>query len=81
MSARQDASVATPVSPSLISRYHLEDRVNAHSSHEASPIRASWSADAKDRAAGLQERKAQMILQARKRMAERKASEGASTSQ
>ena len=61
-------------SPNLISRFHLEHRLQEdqnHTSKGKKPSQSMWSPSAKDRQESLQERKAQMILQARKRMEER----------
>lgn len=61
-------------SPNLISRFHLEHRLQEdqnHTSKGKGSSQSMWSPSAKDRQESLQERKAQMILQARKRMEER----------
>lgn len=67
--------------PNLITRYKLDERVQkedagmAPASSVSPPTPAvDWNAQAKDREAALNERKAQLILQARKRMVQRKAS-------
>jgi hypothetical protein len=61
------ASVAKS-SPNLIERYHLEERLG----HDTPSLPVTWQADARDREASLKERKAQVILQARQRMLDRK---------
>lgn len=48
----------------LITRYHLEERLA--DSDTPSAISAAWSDNANDRQKSLEERKAQMILQARR---------------
>ncbi|EJD48032.1 hypothetical protein AURDEDRAFT_102257 [Auricularia subglabra TFB-10046 SS5] len=60
--------------PDLISRFHLEERV-AKPVPEDAPAGAggssAWETSAEKREASLRERKAQMILEARRRMAEK----------
>ncbi|KZT54254.1 hypothetical protein CALCODRAFT_18960 [Calocera cornea HHB12733] len=62
-------------STSLISRFHLESRIRDKTEGEAAPInpKAAWEATAEQRQASLAERKAQMILAARKRLLEKQA--------
>lgn len=74
-SATQDST------PNLITRYKLDERVQKEDAGMAPANGASpptpavdWNAQAKEREAALNERKAQLILQARKRMVQRKAS-------
>jgi len=67
--------------PSLIARYHLEDRLASESGEGASDAPlckgkkadtgAAWVANTEEREHGLRERKAQMIMAARRRMLER----------
>ena len=65
---------ASSTSSNLISRFHLESRL--HEPHTTpkgkEPAAVAWSPNAQDRQQSLQERKAQMILQARKRLEERR---------
>ncbi|KZV96374.1 hypothetical protein EXIGLDRAFT_643137 [Exidia glandulosa HHB12029] len=67
------SSTPTPAQPrDLISRFQLEQRVaQPEPAAGATAVRASWDASAEKREASLRERKAQMILEARKRMAEK----------
>ena len=72
--AASSTSSGVSSSPNLISRFHLEHRLQEdqnHTSKGKKPSQSMWSPSAKDRQESLQERKAQMILQARKRMEER----------
>ncbi|WFD20744.1 hypothetical protein MCAP1_002996 [Malassezia caprae] len=74
--ARQPATVEPPQPPSepatsappppanLITRYHLEERLA--DAETPSTLSAAWSDNANDRQKSLEERKAQMILQARR---------------
>jgi len=70
------AATTTAKSPqqSLISRYHLQDRVASLTPSDASILeeqmggKAVWEDSAEKREASLMERKAQMILVARQRM-------------
>lgn len=65
---------ASSTSPNLISRFHLENRLHdPHTSPKSKePVAVAWSPNAQDRQQSLLERKAQMILQARKRLEERR---------
>lgn len=70
-------SASSSISPSLIKRYHLENRLNESGTPAAevkgkSAASSAWSSNVEEREQSLQERKAQMILQARKRMEERR---------
>ncbi|WFD24420.1 hypothetical protein MEQU1_003120 [Malassezia equina] len=61
----------------LITRYHLEERLaDSSSQKDASAMPTAWSDNANDRQKSLEERKAQMILQARRRMAQRQRQQG-----
>ncbi|WFD28263.1 hypothetical protein MNAN1_003271 [Malassezia nana] len=62
------AEALEPAPPSnLISRYHLEERLtDSNPESHASSIKSVWHDNADDRQKSLQERKAQMILQARR---------------
>ena len=72
--ATTSAEAASSTSSNLISRFHLESRL--HEPHTTpkgkEPAAVAWSPNAQDRQQSLQERKAQMILQARKRLEERR---------
>ncbi|WFD31883.1 hypothetical protein MSPP1_002923 [Malassezia sp. CBS 17886] len=77
--------VQTPsssTSPSLIERFALAERLrgrdvnDAQADEPATDNRPAWTGDVKDREAGLRERKEQMILHARRRMAARKVGDG-----
>lgn len=67
------AKAASSSSSNLISRFHLESRLQEpHTTPKGKePAAVAWSPNAQDRQQSLQERKAQMILQARKRLEER----------
>jgi len=72
--ATTSAEAASSTSSNLISRFHLESRL--HEPHTTpkgkEPAAVAWSPNVQDRQQSLQERKAQMILQARKRLEERR---------
>ncbi|KAI5117125.1 hypothetical protein M0805_007972 [Coniferiporia weirii] len=73
--ARASSSKSAAKHPSLISRFHLEERVvddttPADIAPEDAGGKAAWEATPERREASLKERKAQMILAARKRMLE-----------
>ena len=72
--ATTSAEAASSTSSNLISRFHLESRL--HEPHTTpkgkEPAAVAWSPNVQDRQQNLQERKAQMILQARKRLEERR---------
>lgn len=67
--AQSTASAAsTGTTPDLIKRFHLDERVASADAapSAAEPVKCQWEAQPQDREKALQERKAQMILQARK---------------
>ncbi|WFC97132.1 hypothetical protein MBRA1_003798 [Malassezia brasiliensis] len=72
---------STGATPDLIKRFHLDDRVaSAEAAPDATePVKCQWEAQPQDREKALQERKAQMILQARKRMQQRKTSQASAS--
>ncbi|TCD63157.1 hypothetical protein EIP91_005885 [Steccherinum ochraceum] len=84
--AQQPAAAASKSkSESLISRFHLEDRVIASASGvSAAPEEAGgksvWEENAAKREASLRERKAQMILAARQRLLAQQAAQQAEPS-
>lgn len=69
--AAVSSSPAPP--PDLIARFHLEQRVakEAPAADVGAGGSSTWEASAEKREASLRERKAQMILEARRRMAEK----------
>ncbi|KAH7105866.1 hypothetical protein BKA62DRAFT_826285 [Auriculariales sp. MPI-PUGE-AT-0066] len=83
------SSTPTPAPKDLISRFQLESRVSdevvpvsaaAPALASAAGGKAGWDAAPDRREANLRERKAQMILEARKRMAEKLAQQQTETS-
>jgi len=66
---------SAPKPTTLISRFHLEDRVQADDpsidTQPSNSNKAAWAATPEQRQASLAERKAQMILAARKRLLEK----------
>lgn len=55
----------------LITRYHLEERLaDSNPQKDVSALPTAWSDNANDRQKSLEERKAQMILQARRYVCE-----------
>ncbi|KZO90640.1 hypothetical protein CALVIDRAFT_389059 [Calocera viscosa TUFC12733] len=69
------ATSSAPKSASLISRFHLEGRIrdSAEGANAQLSSKAPWEATPEQRQASLSERKAQMILAARKRLLEKQA--------
>ncbi|KAI3614696.1 hypothetical protein CBS9595_003967 [Malassezia furfur] len=62
-------------------RFHLDERVASADAvpNAAEPVKCQWEAQPQDREKALKERKAQMILQARKRMQQRKTSQASAS--
>lgn len=62
---------STSGTPDLIKRFHLDERVASADAvpNAAEPVKCQWEAQPQDREKALKERKAQMILQARKYVA------------
>ncbi|SHO79330.1 Uncharacterized protein MSYG_3680 [Malassezia sympodialis ATCC 42132] len=72
---QQSTETEPPTAPAnLITRYRLEGRLA--DTDTSSAISTAWSDNANDRQKSLEERKAQMILQARRRMAQRQNQQG-----
>ncbi|KAI1142295.1 hypothetical protein F5Y05DRAFT_370418 [Hypoxylon sp. FL0543] len=57
-----------PAEPDLITRYKLQDKLNAESETERAAKAKAWSSNRDERQAALQRRRDEMILAARKKM-------------
>lgn len=81
MPASRPAASTTTAKPSLITRFQLEERLTdgadalQRSADKGKAVDSClWASSSVDRESGLQERKAQMIIAARRRMMEREQS-------
>lgn len=69
-----------PAEPDLITRYKLQEKVNADGEKESATKAKAWSSNRDERQASLQRRRDEMILAARKRMEAKIAAEKATSS-
>jgi len=70
-SAAATGSSSSPSAPNLISRFHLEKRLSDPNISDQPAGKGTWENTPEGRQANLAERKAQMILAARKRLLEK----------
>ncbi|KAI0840910.1 hypothetical protein F5Y06DRAFT_232979 [Hypoxylon sp. FL0890] len=66
-----------PAEPDLITRYKLQDKINAETETERATKAKAWSSNRDERQAALQRRRDEMILAARKKMEAKIAAEKA----
>ncbi|KAI1409681.1 hypothetical protein F5Y13DRAFT_203333 [Hypoxylon sp. FL1857] len=66
-----------PAEPDLITRYKLQDKINAETEAERATRTKAWSSNRDERQAALQRRRDEMILAARKKMEAKIAAEKA----